>query len=60
MRVALFQSKKAELETEAEVTARERTELQAVTELKAVEMEDLKKNFEQLQVFLPLVAIIVN
>ena len=47
----MLQSKKAELETEVEVTAREKAELQAVTELKAVEMEDLKKNFEQLQVF---------
>ena len=51
MRVVLLQSKKAELETEAEVAAREKAELQAVTELQAVEMEDLKKNFDQLQVF---------
>ena len=47
----MFQTKKAELKTEVEVTAREKAELQAVTELQAVEMKDLKKNFEQLQVF---------
>ncbi|CAI8033262.1 Serine/threonine-protein kinase CTR1 [Geodia barretti] len=46
-----LRSKKAELEKEVEVTARKKAELQAVTELKAVEMKDLKKNFEQLKVF---------
>ena len=54
MEIVLFQSKKAELEKEVEVTARKKAELQAVTELKAVEMKDLKKHFEQLQVFFPL------
>ena len=39
----LFQSKKAELETEVEVAAREKAELQAVTELQAVEIENLRK-----------------
>ena len=43
MEIVLFQSKKAELETEVEVAAREKAELQAVTELQAVEIEDLSK-----------------